>query len=456
MTLSPMEVRLNNGTTTIQLYISEGGYDPVPSVDPDIRITESMEIQIRGASLTAIRTTTQQIEQFLIQAANREENRTGELIYLEARYNASEGWYRSLIFAGALKQHPDSVEGRLTSGNIPATLAYTRQGYWEAVTEVNLPISNGNGTNVTTGLRIFNDGSGAGSSPNVRHNYLQIAAASIIGSAPAPIRLEMTNLYSGERVYNIYLSHATHFTASQALFDHWLQAESAVSGGSNTSDANFSGGAYRTFSPLSFNTQQIMTRFVLDATFLDRAAGRFFKIIGSANATVTDNIYIQCKLTYPSTTPLTMISESPEVLLKTNSRLQDLGTLQLPSWLTEASGSSPIGLTIYARNMSGTGGIAFDWFQFTPLESYRELNPKGYGAAETVRIVDDGMIPDLYTDGWAGGGRTGHYTSVGEPIQIRPGKSCRIYFLQTGFTGDVALTRLLSVIAYYRPRRLSL
>lgn len=111
---------------------------------------------------------------------------------------------------------------------------------------------------------------------------------------------------------------------------------------------------------------------------------------------------------------LTTIWEGPQVLLNTVYGLQDLGVLQLPPYLVGAGDIYPLNLVLYAqRAATGTHSLSLDYVQLSPLDGWRKLSPRGYGLAYGVRLVDDGIEGQTYTDGWATAGKTGHYSGGG-------------------------------------------
>jgi len=298
-------------------------------------------------------------------------------------------------------------------------------------------------------LNVYNCNDGDGTSPNKRNNYVEIGAASVVGDLPAPARLEMTNQFnSANRLYNIWLGHNVRSTPD--LFQHMIEGESASYGGSDVVNAAYSAGKLRTFT-WAVDTQTIIARWALDTTFLNRANKRWFKILAGFTNGISAGIRLQSKITFPSGTPLTVVASSQEVVT-TTSRIQEIGELQIPPWLLSSGDLSAVDLTLYAKKTGG-GSVSIDYLQITPVDGYRVLMPRGYGAAYQVRVVDDGISDQIWTDGWSGGGKTGHYTAVGKNLKLVPGELQRIYFLQNGDTGDIDITRLLNVKAFYRPRR---
>jgi hypothetical protein len=324
-----------------------------------------------------------------------------------------------------------------------------RKNFWKG-TEAQLPLTNGNGTDDLTGLSVYNCGDGSGTAPNIRHNWVQIDGADVLGNQPAPLRLELTNAYeSSARLYNLWT--ALNSESDPVNFGHILEGESA-SGGTTVANTYCSNGNYQSFT-WTDSIQGILGRWALDTTYLNRAGGNYFKVLAAFANAPTAGTRLQCKVTFPSGTPLTVVGSSQEVGLST-AKIQDIGTIQLPPWLVGAGDLAPVDLTIYRRKTGG-GSLSLDYLQITPIDGYRVLRPKGYGASYTIRVVDDGINEYLYTDGWTPSGKTGHYVGTGERLRLMPEKTQRIYFLMSGDTGDVSIERQLTVKAFYTPVRLN-
>jgi len=436
--------------TTINLHQSGcillDGYYP-ETTNLDEHITESIDVRINGAYAT-IQAKLRDINRMLVYAS---ENKIGPLgVWLEFAYDDSDELWRSRVYGGLI-DYDGQMSYRLKRSHLKIGLILERDGFWEGP-EAQIPLTNGNGTNNITGLNVYNCNDGEGASPNKRHNYVEIGAASVGGDLPAPIRLEMTNNFdSTSRLNCVWLSHNQN--AYPALFQHILEAEDAVYGGSVIDDPNYSAGKYSTFTWADDNLSN-RARWILDKTYLNRANKRWFKIIAIFKFPIASGIRLQCKITFPSGTPLTEVASSQEVI-STTSLIQEIGELQIPPWLLSSGDLSAVDLSLYARKTGG-GSLNIDFLQISPVDAFRVLVPRGYGAAYTIRVVDDGIDDQIWTDGWADGGKTGHYTSIGNRIKLFPGTVQRIYFLMNSTSGGMVIDRTLSVKAFYRPRRLGI
>lgn len=445
-----MNYRLRSGATTINL--TENGTVSVKAKFShkvgargvtEVKETPVLVVEGTAANLIAFK---DQIGVMLAQAALYTESRLGDRVYLDGRLTDTGDWWSTEILGGVVNW----VDPWMVSYEIAELgIEWDRKNYWLGPL-AQAPLTNANGTNNTTGLAIWNhDDSGAG-----HDNYVQINGASIPGDLPALTRIEMTNtLNASSRTYHIWI--AQNVYADPANFQHVIEAESAAYalGGSVVSNAAYSGGAVRSF-VWTGDTQTLVARWTLSTDFLNHARGNWFKILTRFSALPLSGTRLQFKLTFPAGTPLSVVATSQEVT-PTSAMLQDLATLQLPPWLIGQTDFAPIDLSLYARRTGG-GSFALDDLQLMALGGYRILSPRGYGASYGVRVVDDAIDGTVWTDGWTPAGKTGHYTGQFDQIALAPGKTQRLYFLQSSDTGGVSIDRTMSVKVFYQPRRMAL
>lgn len=444
-------LRFTDGTTTVTISdLVNGiltGYQAGGEGSATETTTDKVFSRLRGSRATKL-ANMQALNRLLGQARERQQKPFLARVFVE-RDTGDGTWWRSEVTDGALLLGADGLHQLEMAPEV--AVAFERKNYWEGG-EAQLPLSNGNGTNDLDGLVVFNCNDGTGISPGVRHNYAQIGVGVVEGDLATPARIEMTNQYnSAARLSSVWVGHNAE--ADPVNFQHILEGEAVSYGGTNSANAAYSGGYARNFA-WAGDYQQLIGRWALDTTYLTRAGGKWFKILGMFTSAPSAGTRVQVKIMFPSGTPLTMLASSQEVTLGAVN-LQDLGMLQIPPWLVGVENQSGLDLCLYARRTGG-GSLGLDFVQVTPVDSYRVLTPQGYGAAYQVRIVDDGVSDTLYTDGWAGGGKTGHYVGVGAAVLLKPGKLQRLMFLQSGDTGDTLAARTLSVKAFYRPRRLTL
>ena len=273
------------------------------------------------------------------------------------------------------------------------------------------------------------------------------------GVLNTPMRLALENTYNvAARLYNVFIGHNVY--ADPSDLDTILEGEDADSpAGAGTGDADCSDGKYKDTATLAAAQANIMD-WDLSSSLLGHCKGRWFRLLmrlrGTGGSSGTD---IQPKILFA----VSPVSEGEEVRLNSSHYLQDLGVVQLPPWLQGMDADLySVTLALYGRRASATGELAVDFVQVTPMDGYRVLRPRGYGCSFGVRLVDDGIGGWLWTDGWSGDQRTGHYFGEGQSIALVPGKDQRIYFLMTNSSMACEILRTASVRVYYRPRRVAM
>lgn len=444
-----MEYRIRVGASTLYLT-SDGTVMTRPQYTPQVgaydadEVRETLTLAMEGA-VADMANLKSLYQRYLYQAAVYADRKAGDRVFLEGRVNSSSAWEETELLSGETSW----VTPRMVKdGQAELAISWVRKNYW-LDPEAQAPLTNGNGTNNTSGLTVWShDDAGAG-----HDNYVQIDASAIGGDLPAPVRIELTNTYNdSDRLNYVWVAHNAY--SDPANFQHIIEGEASAVG-SAVADASCSGGYRQTLSWAG--TTGTAGRWTLDSTFLSRTRGQWFKVFARVSGLTPGYYRVQCKLMFPASTPLTDVATSQEVLLS-DRHLQEIGTLQLPPWLPGETNLAPIALVLQARRADGVAGGSFnlDYLHIIPLDGYRLLKPKGYGAAYNIRLALDEINGNVWTDGWAGAGKTGHYTVFGVPIGLVPGRVQRLYFLQDEATGFAPIERTMSVKVFYRTKRLSL
>jgi hypothetical protein len=390
---------------------------------------EQKEIEtITGLVLLGTRETVQEtvrkIEDYFDSAQQAQKDLTLPKIYLEV--DTGGGYVRSEILDGILDTETEYYN-RISLDYTPVRIWIKRKNYWEGA-EAQIPLTNENGTNNTTGLTVFNTNDMTGTPPTQRVNYVKMTAANLPGSIPAPPRIEITNTYSsGEtRLSNVWLGRSVDDATNpfQWFIPHEVTKNTTAS------------------------TEQQISLTELDTNFLKGTKGGHYRIFTKVHMGYQD-----LRLNVALYFALTPMQKAPEVV-QNYAHVVDLGTLQIPPWLPGISDQAPIDLRLGGRRAGGFNQTFFDYFLF-PANAFRQLIPRGYGIATDVTLADDGITETVWTSGWTGGGKTGHYSGYGDWITLIPGKDQRLLFLFNTMTGgyDDAITATIKV--FYRPRRLT-
>ncbi len=416
-------VELTNGSTAL---ISEfrPGKEPVEIKEVDL----FADVILLGAR-SAVQTTMNSVDALLDNARRAQRDLTLEKVYVEV--DTGGGYVRSEILDGNLETESDYFD-RLSRNHAPVRLWIRRKNYWEGA-EAQLPLTNENGTNNTAGLTIYNTNDLTGTAPNKRVNYAKVTGAQVLGSIPTPPRIEMTNTYPavGARISNVWLGRSID-NATYPL--QWFINHSVTKN-------------------WTFDTEQEISLITLNQTFLNGTNGGHYRVFTKLGAGTYQDLRLRASLYFPASVALTPMQKAPEVVTG-GYTVVDLGTLQIPPWLPNLRGQTDIGLRIVGRRTGGYSVTVGDIFLF-PATAFRQLIPRGYGIAQTIRLVDDGIADRVWTDGWTPAGKTGHYSGYGDLITLIPGKDQRLLFLTSTMSGGNADDITMSVKVFYRPRRLT-
>jgi len=428
-----MAIRIH-GSTTLQLDDNTAIFNDdlaFGSGDESVSEVSGYLSLVFMGTRPVIQANVQTLNKLIDEVATRRDNKTLPRVYIEV--DNGNGYYRSELtncYIEAASEYYDRIQRNAA----PITLQFTRVNYWEGA-ETAVPLTNLNGSNNITGLNVYNRNDATGTAPNRKCNYVTIAGSSITGELPAPFRVEMVNNFNNTvRLGTLWMTQNVH---SNPL----------------SLDPNLAGYA----NIIESGSAKTKTKYwTLSTATLNACSGQWFKIMGGIATTHIDqSTWYSTALYFPSGgTDLIMLQKSEEVAV-TRDGIHDLGTLQIPPWNVGLEDQTSIDLVLYVRK---TGGFwsELSFAQLWPVTGFRELEPQGYGAAYGVRIADDGMNDTVWTDGWAGGGRAGHYIGLGERGALVPGRDQRLWFLQTGITGDIDAERVLSVKVFYRPRRMTI
>lgn len=460
-------LRITDGTTTL-LSLSSGGvriltYTPTP---PEAEVARGPSSAEEGAALLAVgrpniiepcrlavvdnntlaRTTEQALWRLFRRAEAYELRREGTPIFWEFEVSPGDGYWRSPLLRGEVRLDEGEGLGWQWRGSAIALNLTIERAPWFEGPRTQIPLSNGNGSNNTAGLTVYNhDDLGGG-----HDNYVAIAANGVTGTLPCRAELELTSTTAdSRRTYEIFVGH--NVWSNPATLSTVLEAEAAtaLTSVANLSGAAYSNGAARNYS-WSGAQENLIARFDLSSTLLSAAAGGQFRImVRFASAPVAHTLWLRIK---SQLFGLTELQVEEQRRMTPGVELQELGTLQLPPYLVGQSNIQGLSLVLTAQNTAGgASSLAVDCLFLLPLNGWRHYRPRGYGMENGVKLVEttDGVI---YTDGWGTAGLVGHYTAEGE-LYLIPGVAQRLNILQVTADGTAAIDRTMTVRLWHRPRR---
>jgi len=423
--------RITDGTNTLYDLDTNGlidGYQPGEiesgnGLGIDDAVEDVIDFRIEG-TLPVIDGFANTINLALYQAKVYDRDRVGTAIYLEGRKDSSEAWKRSRIKSGELTKDPVTA---IISGVAKSTLRITRVAGWDGEV-ANVPLTNANGTDVTSGLRIYNCSDGSGSSPNQRVNYFDIDGVNDLdGDMLCPSRIRISGTRWSNRLY-MGITWNTDFTNLQVTFE----AESMPGNTGGTADASCSNGYYDYASAL----WAVMN--IVDA------AGSWFWPVARLRFPSTDGEITLYQGNIDDTTKITHYISR----LSSGFDLYPLSPIKIPA--APVSDWSSTSETIFVSASSGVSAADMDFIQFIPIDRWRMLEMK-YEVADPLGIADDLMEDQSYVRQL-----NAPVIASGPGIWLRPGVAQRVYLLSENTTNGAAITENATVYMTYRPRYKSL
>ena len=430
---------LNNRADTFLL-------DPVTLETPTNQsnpVTDTFTVHLRSVSGSTIRQKITAYNQLFEQA--RQYPGGVNSVYLNLGMKGDAAAWRTRILDGAIVFDEKLTSG-LTTNRMSVEIAITHLPFWEGPETV-LALTNANGTNLTAGINVLNANDLTGTSPTKKCNYVDIAAASVAGELPTPIKLQLKNTYASALGAGwIGLNNTNPATC------RWLyEAEASIIGTPIVSSG--SSGGYI----VSGNISDLAATKLLEWTFtrneMTAFAGQMVRFcIRSSINTDYDMLKFKIKLISGSTT----LFESDWVKSSEGENFAwlELFELRLPPWLVGMDSIGQINLQLFAKAvLPGLWKWGFDDLMLMPADSFLHFKTL---AATNALVTLDGIEGVTYLSDSSGDNRVGLQEVRGGLI-LQPGKANRLYFLSHSTTADIANTaHSMQVIAWYRPRRLTI
>lgn len=427
-----------------------------PTLENTLTIIESFRVRVTGANVAALATNINAIERLLlVEAGRRRATQQGQRVFMTYKPSGGATTFRSEVLSGRVELLPRSLAvWQWDALDTEIRVYIERRYYWEYNSEVQLTLSNGNGTDDTAGLAIFNNGDAVGSSPTKRHNHVEIDAAEAAGILPCPIRLAITNTY-GTAMRRIYMAHKAQGTP--ASFVHILEAEDATlgTGVANAVDANASAGDVSNVTNVPAAERTLFT-WTISATQAGYVLSQWIRPL-LRFSTLPSNATINARFKLTDSTTGAVIAQTDYQLLSSADYLQALPTLELSPNLQGQAAPGEMKLILSAKDSAATGDFGLDFVQLSPVESgngFRFLKPIDETLvsvpATTGLITDDGIDGAVRIES-----RQGIYRGFGGPLMLIPNALQRLYFLWDLSSAAAPGAATATIQAFIRPRKLT-
>ena len=430
---------------------SGGSGQPVDAVTYR-NVTEAADLFLRSSTTALLQTLVRSIEAMLEKAHRRQRLGVGPRVFWQVQLDGEAAAWRSEILTGRLVLDEDGL-GWWPNKAVRAMLSITRLPFFEGA-ETELQLSTSNQAAATGGRTIVNhDDAGTGDD-----NWVEIAAAQVAGSLPAPVRLELTNTSGAARTYTtFYVATLAHVDLTALTAGMVLEAETA--NGTVTADANSSDGHYaaRSYTASGDVTHTSSFAFNVTAAQVQQLAGRYCKILarcGMGPAPIWFTLYLQDSNN-------SELWRGPELLVQETTgdyKIKDLGAAPLPP-ADLGTGAATVWLVAQYRAVLANGvtlTLNMDFVQLTPVEFLRVLRVAG---SPTTQVANNAAVVLDEIEGvayfLASGARLAGLVRDGAPVMVVPGQAQRIMVLCDEGGNAMDIGRSFSVRAWYRPRRLT-
>lgn len=391
-------------------------------------VTESLELLIRGATATEVRTRTRAIQGYLDKAQRRQKTGMGPRVTLSDS-NVGE----SEILAGRLLL--TNAHDQVDRLNAEAVLSITRRYFWESPRTTILTLTSSEDSTPAAVVDVYgNDDAVAAAT-----NWVNIPAAAVTGVLPTPAEIKITNMVGAPAPdwREIFVTNTVF--SDPANFDPFLLGSEATPAAAYTLTTSEAVGW--TWTPT-----------ILTNARLADLAGRYYRVlVAFSTGAATTGVYLRAVVRSYATGGAETDLFLGALVPYSGEGLIDLGPVPIPPGGYDTLGTD-ISLTIRAFRPAGGASMTIDFVQLTPAGDglfQRVVLPNFAGSAGN-HVILDGPKGRVYFDPNTGLHR--HIVRArGLPILLFPGVVNRLRFLYREQTGFVA-GRRMEIRIWYQPR----
>lgn len=406
-------ISLSGGDTILNNYAVTGAQAAQGGATNAIE--ETIAISVRGSTSQAAQSNWRAIERWIANVTVMQSAGGIEKLYLELQPSGDATRWQAELLSATLNPDPNAL-GLWANNEVFGTLSVVRKP-WEGDITL-LPLSNGHGTNVTTGITVDNRVSGATYSP-----YVDISASDVDGTLPAPLRLQLQNADGVSRSYERFWVGVNAYANDTSI----------LPGLAGTTMSGSSG-------------QRSYAKWSMAESWSDAFRGRMVRVLLSLDSIVGQWSIQPVVYEYYG---LEEIFVGPWVSVNViSARWFDLGVIPIPptGW-TDNLAALQFGIIGIPKNDSSS--LTIGAVNFVPTDSGRTIVQRGMQIP-----AGDYMYFDEIDQVWTSiesGKRHPLYSVAGPGMYVFPGVDQRVtIFHDRGSSGDDS--DLLTVQAWYRPR----
>lgn len=439
-------------------------YQPLPADVGAVSVTDSISAEFRPGGSDAPRTKINMINRMFILARARKASGKGPRVFLYCETSNLNTPFRAEVYDGKVVLTDDVFGVDVATNWYQVVIAVTRSPWWESTSETQLALTNGNGTNNTSGLTINNSETGSAD------NWFNIPTAQLpsntSGDVEAPLRLEITNSTSlvtsalSTKAIYVGMTKSNSFASNRLpVFEGESGAAGATVSTASSANTYASNGTLMRCQWTNTNVVTLLS-WTLSAADLQRMRGmRYMPILRLANPNGTADYDFGWQVLDSGLTALTPIKW---IRASASDQCLALNSGEIPPFLSDAATLNSLSLALKCRRLTGgTNTVDVDAVYLMPCDTahggMRIFSNKGSGLPLNDKLIEDGITEQTYEDNSAnGGGVMGGWRADGDWLTIRPNCNNQFYLLQLDASSVPDARRTLSVKAFYRPRRSTL
>lgn len=414
---------LTSTNSMLTKYDMSGGSD-----GGEETVTDTVEILIYASTPALMQAAKRSLGALLTAAQRRQERQTGARVYVRAQLDSDTVQWQSEIVGGRLELMEDSL-AVWANKMFEARLHIKRKPYWEEVNWRAIGLTNGNGSDTTSGITVYTTTDGYGTAPNKCEGYAYWGSDDFSGDLDAALKVELTNA-KGSTIQFDTIWLAVNNENDPSGFDHVWEGEDAVSGGSSVSNPADSYGNYRTLTTTTGTMQWTIT-----AAQAQDMAGHPFRFIVAQDLQPTGSGFLQLQIR--DSVGNRVLAYGDKVFVSVSSYpVLDMGILFVPP--TPYTADPGACRLVLACSFSTSTTIRIDAIHVLPAYTARKLY-----APTTSDISTTGTVVLDESEGRAyqieGGDEQHVWTLQGAPALARPGVAGRLFF--TGYSWTQWLPR---------------
>ncbi len=410
-----------------------------PQASSEAVVEEALTLSLNG-SQAEMGAVLRKLEEFVYLANRFTGEGVGNPRYLRLKYAGESLNSYARILHARLEMTANSLAYH-DQGSLGVRLVFSRPNYFDS-DEIPLPLSNGNGANLTSGLTLLNhDDSGSG-----HDNFFYVSALNLENQLPAPLRIELTNTTAAGALGDCLVG-SQQFDATSGSPQLTDEAESGT-GGSTVSDGSCSGGSFQRL--VWSNSSWIsLLSWSLPASTVSACQGRAYRpILRLANVHAYSDLQLRLVVSVGGVS----LCEGAPTQAEPSQGYCILPPLRLPSAvLARVLYARPHTLSLQAYKPNGSSyTLDLDYLLLLPLDScshYQAILP----LAQNDKLVDDAFSGLTYAV------QSNQELATHVPLQashhLAQGYGAYFYIFQADSSQLAPIERSLSVKAWYRQRK---